>query len=127
VSSEKVVKLGDFGLARVMRELSIRRTEIRGTPLYMAPEQITGQNVTHRVDLYAVGCTLFELVTGRPPFIEGEILIHHLATPPPVPSSLEPSVPPALDELILACIEKEQDARIESAGAIRDRIRAIAR
>lgn len=125
VSKEKVVKLGDFGLARVMRELSIRRTEIRGTPLYMAPEQITGQNVTHRIDLYAVGCTLFELVTGRPPFIDGEILIHHLTTAPPVPSSLEPSVPPEVDELILACIEKEPDIRIESANAIRDRIRAM--
>lgn len=125
VSKEKVVKLGDFGLARVMRELSIRRTEIRGTPLYMAPEQITGQNVTHRIDLYAVGCTLFELVTGRPPFIDGEIMIHHLTTAPPVPSSLEPSVPPEVDELILACLEKEPDIRVESANAIRDRIRAI--
>ncbi len=127
ISKEKVVKLGDFGLARVMRELSIRRTEIRGTPLYMAPEQITGENVTHRVDLYAVGCTLFELVTGRPPFVDGEILIHHLTTAPPVPSSIEPSVPPEVDALILACIEKEQDARIESANAIRERIQSISR
>ena len=127
ISKEKVVKLGDFGLARVMRELSIRRTEIRGTPLYMAPEQITGENVTHRVDLYAVGCTLFELVTGRPPFIDGEILIHHLTTAPPVPSSIEPSIPPEVDALILACIEKEQEVRIESATAIRERIQAISK
>lgn len=127
ISKEKVVKLGDFGLARVMRELSIRRTEIRGTPLYMAPEQITGENVTHRIDLYAVGCTLFELVTGRPPFIDGEVLIHHLTTAPPVPSSIEPSISPEVDELILACIEKDPYSRIESANAIRDRILAISK
>jgi tetratricopeptide (TPR) repeat protein len=125
VSRDRIVKLGDFGLARVMHELSIRRTEIRGTPLYMAPEQITGENVTHRSDLYAVGCTLFELVTGRTPFMEGEILYHHLHTAPPKPSSFEPSLTPAFDELVLDCIAKEADQRIESATAIRERIRAL--
>src|SRR5262249_23564292 len=114
-----------FGLARVMRELSIRKTEIRGTPLYMAPEQITGENVTHRSDLYAVGCTLFELVTGRPPFTDGEILYHHLHTEPPKPSDFEPTLSTAFDQLVLDCIAKDADARVESAAAIRDRIRAL--
>jgi len=125
VSRERVVKLGDFGLARVMRELSIRKTEIRGTPLYMAPEQITGENVTHRADLYAVGCTLFELVTGRPPFTDGEILYHHMHTAPPKPSELEPTLSAGFDELVADCIAKEADARIESATAIRERIRTL--
>jgi hypothetical protein len=125
VSRERIVKLGDFGLARVMREISIRRTEIRGTPLYMAPEQITGENVTHRSDLYAVGCTLFELVTGRPPFADGEIMYHHLHTPPPRPSDLEPQLTDEFDALVLSCIAKDSAERIESANAIRDRIRAL--
>jgi len=74
VGKDRSVKLGDFGLARVVREMSIRQTEIRGTPLYMAPEQIVGRDIDARADLYAVGCTFFELVCGRPPFIDGEIL-----------------------------------------------------
>jgi serine/threonine protein kinase len=125
VSRDRIVKLGDFGLARVMRELSIRKTEIRGTPLYMAPEQITGENVTHRADLYAVGCTLFELVTGRPPFMDGEILYHHLHTKPPRPSELEPSLSEGFDELVLSCIAKDAEQRIDSANAIREKMRSL--
>jgi hypothetical protein len=127
VSRDKMAKLGDFGLARVMRELSIRKTEIRGTPLYMAPEQITGENVTHRADLYAVGCTFFELLTGRPPFTDGEILYHHLHTEPPKPSSFDPSISADIDELVMDCIAKDADLRVESASAIRERIRQIAK
>ncbi|MCB1245558.1 MAG: serine/threonine protein kinase, partial [Verrucomicrobiae bacterium] len=104
LGDDGVVKLGDFGLARVMREIAIRKTEIRGTPLYMAPEQITGTNVNHRVDLYAVGCTFFELLTGRPPFVDGDVMYHHLHTPPPAPSSFRPGLPAELDALILACL-----------------------
>ncbi|MBA3538172.1 MAG: protein kinase [Deltaproteobacteria bacterium] len=85
IARDGTVKLGDFGLARVVRELTIRKTEIRGTPLYMAPEQILGSDIDHRVDLYAVGCTLFELVTGRPPFIDGDILYHQLHGTAPRP------------------------------------------
>ncbi|MEZ4368757.1 MAG: serine/threonine-protein kinase [Kofleriaceae bacterium] len=87
VSDEGVVKLGDFGLARVMRELSIRKTEIRGTPLYMAPEQITGTNVSAKSDLYAVGGTLFTMLCGRPPFVDGDPL-------PPAPHAAAGAVDP---------------------------------
>jgi len=125
VSSDGVIKLGDFGLARVLRELSIRKTEIRGTPLYMAPEQITGTNIDHRADLYAVGCTLFELVTGRPPFIDGDVLYHHMHSAPPRPSDFEAGLPAALDDLVLACIAKDAQQRIASAAEIRERLRAV--
>lgn len=127
ISNDRVVKLGDFGLARVSRELTIRKTEIRGTPLYMAPEQIKGTNVSSKSDLYAVGCTLFELVTGRPPFIDGEVLVHHLMTPPPKPSEFEPSLPPSFDALMDEILQKEADQRIESATALRERLRQIAK
>ncbi len=125
VTPDGRVKLGDFGLARVMRELAIRRTEIRGTPLYMAPEQITGTNVSHRADLYAVGCTLYELVTGQPPFVDGDILYHQMNTPPPRPSALRPELPPAFDDLVLACLAKTPEDRIASADDIRTQLRVV--
>ncbi len=120
------MKLGDFGIARVLRELEIRRTDVRGTPLYMSPEQIKGENINHRADLYAVGCTLFELVAGRPPFIDGNVMAHHMFTEAPRLSELAPGTPPALDELVADCLHEEADERIESAAAISVRLRAIA-
>ena len=125
VAHDKTVKLGDFGLARVMREVTIRRTEVRGTPLYMAPEQITGTDVDHRSDLYAIGCTLFELVCGRPPFIEGDILYAQMNAMPPVPSSLVPGLPKALDDLILSMLQKNPDDRPGSASEVRTTLRDL--
>lgn len=125
VGKDRSVKLGDFGLARVVREMSIRKTEIRGTPLYMAPEQITGRDIDARADLYAVGCTFFELVTGRPPFIEGEILYAQLNEKPPNPMDLNPDVPPKIAELILQMIAKAAADRPANADAVRTELRKI--
>jgi serine/threonine protein kinase len=108
-----------------MREVTIRRTEVRGTPLYMAPEQITGTDVDHRSDLYAIGCTLFELVCGRPPFIDGDILYAQMHSPPPVPSSLMPDLPKGVDELILSLIAKNPDDRPGSANEVRTTLRDL--
>ncbi|MBK9069954.1 MAG: serine/threonine protein kinase [Myxococcales bacterium] len=131
VSREGVVKLGDFGLARVVNELAIRKTEVRGTPLYMAPEQVLGTDIDHRADLYAVGCTLFELLTGQPPFIEGAVMYHHVHTPPPAPSSLVPELTPELDALVLSCLAKDVNERVGSAThlieAIHGALRAYGR
>ena len=125
VAIDKTVKLGDFGLARVMREVTIRRTEIRGTPLYMAPEQITGMNVDHRSDLYAIGCTMFELACGRPPFIDGDIMYAQMNMAPPAPSSLRPDLPKGVDELILSLLQKNPDDRPGSANEVRTALRDI--
>ncbi len=126
VAKDKTVKLGDFGLARVMREVTIRRTEVRGTPLYMAPEQVTGVDVDHRADLYAIGCTMFELLCGRPPFIDGDVLYAQVNTPPPAPSSLRADLPKELDELVLSLIAKHPDDRPASAAAVRSTLRDLA-
>ena len=125
VGDDKTVKLGDFGLARVMREVTIRRTEVRGTPLYMAPEQITGTDVDQRSDLYAIGCTMFELVTGRPPFVEGDILYAQMNTAPPAPSSLVPNLPRGVDQLVLSLLEKHPDDRPGSANEVRTSLRDL--
>jgi predicted Ser/Thr protein kinase len=125
LGKDKTVKLGDFGLARVMREVTIRRTEVRGTPLYMAPEQITGTDVDHRSDLYAVGCTLFELVCGRPPFIDGDILYAQMNATPPKPSTLAPDLPKGIDDLILSLLQKDPDDRPGSAAEVRTALRNL--
>ncbi len=85
----------------------------------MAPEQIRGTDIDFRADLYSVGCTFYTIFTGRPPFIEGEVLYHHLHTDPPAPSELCPGVPPELDALLLSCVEKDKEKRPASAKDIR--------
>ena len=125
LSHDGVVKIGDFGLARAVRQARLTQTKVCGTPLYMSPEQIRGAGVDFRSDLYSVGCTLFELVTGRPPFVTGEVMYHHMYTAPPAPSEVNASIPKEIDQLVLACLEKEMDKRISTADALRATIRPL--
>ena len=75
LTSDGTAKIGDFGLATGMNFSRITRAErIMGTPFYMAPEQATGKGVTEQSDLYSLGCTFYEMVTGRPPFIGDGVL-----------------------------------------------------
>ena len=87
-----------------------------GTPSYMSPEQCRGRDVDHRTDIYALGVILYEMFAGRLPFSGGfaELITHHLMTVPKPPSSFAP-VPPALDRLILACLDKDIDKRPQTA------------
>ena len=78
---DRVVKIMDFGLAKTIEEVRRSSTMIGGTPYYMAPEQAAGEAVDHRTDLYAFGVTLFRLVTGALPFVEGDLAYHHRHTP----------------------------------------------
>jgi serine/threonine protein kinase len=109
----------------VVREVTIRKTEIRGTPLYMAPEQILGRDIDARADLYEVGCTFYELVSGRPPFVEGEILYHQINTAVDSPIKHAPDLPAAGAQLIVEMLGKSARERPPSAQAIRDRLRGI--
>ncbi len=118
LTDDGVAKIGDFGLARVVKEVMIKQTEIKGTPLYMAPEQIMGTNIDFRADIYSLGCTLFEVVSGRPPFIEGEILYHHLHTEPPRVSQYV-EVPKPFDDIVFRCLQKNASDRFESADTLR--------
>lgn len=121
----------DFDLATVSTEERpsfIHHNQIAGTLAYMAPEQ-TGRMsrpVDHRVDIYAFGVTLYQLVTGRLPFKQTDPLrlIHdHLARIPIPPSKLDPHVAPALSDIIMNMLEKEPDRRYQSAeGLERDLI-----
>jgi len=122
---DRVVKIMDFGLAKMMEEVRRAATVIGGTPYYMAPEQATGEGVDHRADLYALGVTIFELATGTVPFREGDVTYHHRHTAPPDPRSLVPEMPAALAELILQLMSKDKNDRPANAGEVGQRLAEI--
>jgi eukaryotic-like serine/threonine-protein kinase len=114
------VKLLDFGVAKLERpEGRLTREGIAlGTPEYMAPEQARGADVDGRTDLYAVGCIAFEMLTGRTLFqgaAPGDVMMKHVRTPPPSPRDLVPTVPPALEAVVLRCLAKSPRARPQTA------------
>jgi len=125
ISGAGSVKLGDFGLAKVAHDMRIKRTEVRGTPMYMAPEQIRGKDIDHRADIYSVGCTAFAMFCGTPPFTEGEVLYHHIHTAPPKPSDVNPNLPPELDKILLGCLAKRKDDRVPSVESLRKSLRPL--
>jgi len=111
----------DFGVARnVATESGLTQTgRFVGTLDYVAPEQISGGQIDARVDVYALGCLLFKLLTGEVPFPkEGEAarLYAHLHDPPPVPSLYVPEVSMALDDVVVRAMSKQPDDRYPSAG-----------
>jgi tRNA A-37 threonylcarbamoyl transferase component Bud32/TolB-like protein len=93
-----------------------------GTPAYMAPEQVAGDpDVDHRVDLYSLGCLAFELITGRPPFVDRtpqRMLAAHLSETPAPPLSLRPDCPVPLSDLVLRLLEKDPGRRPQSAAEV---------
>ncbi len=125
----------DFGLAKLVadpRSPSLTQTgEAIGTPHYMAPEQVRGELADGRTDLYAVGCVLFEMLAGRPPF-EGSatyaIFDAHLHKPAPSISSLRSDIPPAVDAAIARALAKDAGSRFADAAEMqRGLARVIAR
>jgi serine/threonine-protein kinase len=105
----------DFGLARVMEEVRNHTTVVSGTPYYMSPEQTLGKNINRRTDLYSLGVTIFEMATGTVPFTEGNIPYHHVHTEPPDIRELQPGLPDQLAALVGRCLQKDPDARYQSA------------
>ncbi|GAA0668785.1 Stk1 family PASTA domain-containing Ser/Thr kinase [Streptomyces thermocarboxydovorans] len=120
-----VVKVMDFGIARAMQSGVTSMTQtgmVVGTPQYLSPEQALGRGVDARSDLYSVGIMLFQLVTGRLPFDADSplaIAYAHVQEEPPVPSSINRSLPPAVDALIARALKKNPNERFPSAEAMR--------
>jgi serine/threonine-protein kinase len=127
------VKILDFGLAKLsgpgagMMQHKTKTGSLLGTPHYMAPEQAEGRkDVDHRSDVYALGCILFHMLTGRVPFPGegfGEVLVKQLREPPPLPTRLNPSVPPALEKIVLHALAKKPDFRFKSMDEFRTALR----
>jgi serine/threonine protein kinase len=117
------VKVMDFGIAKFMGSTKLTQTgQTMGTVRYMSPEQVRGKQVDHRTDLYSLGVTLYEALTGRTPF-DGEnhfeIMQKHLSTPPPPPSQIVAEIPSDLEAVILKAMNKPIDQRYQSARDFR--------
>jgi tetratricopeptide (TPR) repeat protein len=125
LTDDRIVKVMDFGLAKMLEEVRRGATVIGGTPYYMAPEQAAGEAVDARADLYAFGVTLFELVTGQRPFEAGDVAYHHRHTPAPDPRSFGAPLPESLATLILQMMAKAPADRPASADQVTQRLRAI--
>ena len=120
-----VAKVMDFGIARAVDETSTSLTQtaaVIGTAHYLSPEQASGKTVDQRTDLYSTGCLLFELLTGRAPFV-GETSIsvayQHVREEPIPPSQLNPALSPAVDAVVLKSLGKDPDERYQSAAEMK--------
>ncbi|MGW2559446.1 tetratricopeptide repeat protein [Streptomyces sp. NPDC001514] len=130
--TDGTVKICDFGIARLGHDVGftsrLTGTGIAmGTPHYMSPEQISGANVDHRSDLYSLGCVLYEIATGVPPFdLEDawSVLVGHRDTPPEPLRTHRAELPPFLDRIVLDLLAKTPDARPSDAKELRRRITA---
>lgn len=131
LDGEGVLKVMDFGVAR-LAERSAGLTQaglIVGTPAYMSPEQLTGEEVDARSDLYSVGAVLYECLTGSLPLEAPTVMALFakvLSEEPVRPSKLVEGIPPALDELVMVLLAKRPEDRVESAAALAERLQAVA-
>ncbi|MFI9240434.1 tetratricopeptide repeat protein [Streptomyces sp. NPDC053079] len=131
--TDGTVKICDFGIARLAHDIgfSTRLTGTgiaMGTPHYMSPEQIGAGNVDHRSDLYSLGCVLYELATGAPPFDMDDawaVLVGHRDTPPRPPCELRPELPAAFGRIVLDLLAKDPEDRPEDAGDLVRRVAAL--
>jgi eukaryotic-like serine/threonine-protein kinase len=119
------VKVMDFGIARAMADSSSTMTQtaaVVGTAQYLSPEQARGETVDSRSDVYSTGCLLYELLTGRPPFV-GEspvsVAYQHVREQAKPPSSLDPELPAQVDAIVMKALAKPIEERYQSAAAMR--------
>lgn len=119
------VKIMDFGLAKIIHDAMSAHTVIGGTPHYMSPEQILGEPLDARTDLYSLGITMYEMLTGRVPFTKGDIGYHHVHTPPPSLSSVLPSIHPELEKIVMKCIAKKREERFQTAVELFEALKAL--
>ncbi|WP_106850224.1 Stk1 family PASTA domain-containing Ser/Thr kinase [Blastococcus sp. Marseille-P5729] len=120
------VKVMDFGIARAVSDTAATMTAtaaVVGTAQYLSPEQARGESVDARSDVYAVGCVLYELLTGAPPFVGDSpvaVAYQHVREIPKLPSSVNPSVPRDLDSIVMKALSKNPANRYQSAAAMQD-------
>jgi serine/threonine-protein kinase len=129
VTPDGHVKVLDFGIARTTDGVNLTQTaSVLGTAPYMSPEQAMGQPADARSDIYSLGCVLYEMLTGKPPFmgdLPAAVLHQHVRVAPKSPRAVNPNVPPALDALVLEMLAKSPDDRPQTAAEVRDRLAGL--
>ncbi len=131
IGTDGSVKVMDFGIARAIADSNATMTQTQaviGTAQYLSPEQAQGQTVDARSDLYSTGCMLFELLTGRPPFVGDSpvsIAYQHVGEPPIPPSRLTPGISADLDAVVLHSLGKDREARYQDATSFRADLRSV--
>ncbi len=132
VGDDGRVKLIDFGLANKAKKgwarLFARKSKVQGTRSYMSPEQIRGKPLDERADLYSLGCTLFELFSGKPPYTglsANDLLMQHIKTPVPWLKTRNSDATPELSELLQVAMAKEADRRHSSIEEFLGQLRSI--
>lgn len=129
VTSEGKIKIMDLGLA--LPRQAVRVTAhgmVIGTPAYLSPEQAQGLSLDRRTDIYSLGIVLFEMATGELPFNAddiGALLLQQVKQAPPKPSSLNPEIAPALENVILRTLEKKPERRFQTAEALANALEAV--
>jgi serine/threonine-protein kinase len=122
VLANGMAKLTDFGIARIQRsDVKTRTGVLLGSPKYMAPEQVLGQAIDHRADIFALGIVLYEALTGKPPFSGNslEALMYQTTTVnPPPPSRIDPALPEMLDLIVARALEKKPEDRYQDASEL---------
>ena len=117
-------KLGDFGVAHLVDLGQTQTGGLIGTLAYMSPEQITGAPISIAADLYALGITLFESVTGRLPFLGPDFVAQHLGETPPLPSTIA-DVPVGWDAILAGLLVKNPRERTQTLGELRGQLEAL--
>jgi len=119
------VKVMDFGIARAISDASSTMTQtaaVVGTAQYLSPEQARGETVDSRSDVYSAGCLLYELLTGRPPFVGDSpvaVAYQHVREPAMPPSDHDTDLPPEVDAIVMKALAKRLEDRYQSAAAMR--------
>ncbi|MFH1194690.1 MAG: protein kinase [bacterium] len=129
ITRDGTAKIMDFGISKSLFEKGVTKTGAKiGTVLYMSPEQIRGEHITHHSDIYAIGCTLYEALVGEPPFYldsEFDVMEGHLKKTPPKVAATLPKINPLVDKIIGIALAKNPNERYDSCEAFMVDIREL--
>jgi hypothetical protein len=122
LTAEGTLKIADFGISKIAGDDNLTRTgTAMGTPSYLSPEQGRGDPTDARCDIYSLGCVLYEALTGRKPFTGDNadaVIYQHNYAEPALPRSIDPTIPEAMQAVVLRCLQKDPAKRYQSADEL---------